>query len=116
MPINISPYVFLIRIYLQQQNFNELLALLPKTLEIEETALARKWLGILALKDGQAKIATDHLQRAFELEPDDLQTMYNLCGAYALSGETEKAKALTEQLLQRAPSYPGAGDLLRQLQ
>ncbi|MFQ5629617.1 MAG: tetratricopeptide repeat protein [bacterium] len=115
MPINISSYLFLARIYLQQQNFAKLREVLLPSLEIEETALARKWIGILALKDGDANNAVAHLEKALTLDPKDLQSMYNLCGAYALSGMREKAEELTKKLLQRAPNYPGARDLLRQL-
>lgn len=116
MPINVSPYLRLAHIYLAQSRFDALQQVLRQTLPLEETAFARKWLGILALKNGDATMAAQHLERAYRRAPDDLQTMYNLCGAYALSGRLEEARELTEKLLARSPNHLGARNLLLQLQ
>ncbi len=116
MPINISPYLFLANLYLQQEKFAELRSILLPTLNLEPTAFAHKWIGILNLKDGEAERSISHLKNALELDSDDLQTMYNLCGAYALSGKMDNAKKLTQKLIRLAPNYPGIQDLWRQLQ
>ncbi len=115
-PFNVSPYLFLAEIYLAQEKFAELQKVLLKTLELEPTAFAHKWVGTIYLKNGEAQQALPHLEKAFQLNSKDLQIMYNLCGAYALTRQFAKAKNLTEQLLKLAPDYPGANDLWRQLQ
>ncbi len=114
-PINASPYIYLAKIYLLQKKFDELQSILLPTLELEPTAFAHKWIGIVYLNNNKVKPAVNHLEKAFEMEPKDLQIMYNLCGAYALDGNLNKSKELTEQLLKLAPDYPGAKDLMRQL-
>jgi tetratricopeptide (TPR) repeat protein len=115
-PFSISPLLRMSDVYLRQKNYPDAERVLRQSMTIEPSAYANKWLGAILLQRGEAPEALGYLQKANQLAPDDLQVLYNLSGAYALAGKSDLARAHVQKLLQRAPDYPGAANLLRQLQ
>jgi len=115
-PLNVSPYLRLAEIYLVQKKYDRAEAILRRSLAIEPSVYAHKWLGSLLLKKGQIEVAYGYLEKAYRANPQDLQTRYNLAGALALLGREEEAKEQLRYILKRAPDHSGAKALWRQLQ
>ncbi len=78
-------------------------------------ARAASMLGALILNRGAPADAVPHLEDAARLAPRDAQALYNLAGAYALSGRHAEARATCQRVLTIAPGHAGAGALLESL-
>jgi tetratricopeptide (TPR) repeat protein len=78
-------------------------------------ATANSLLGALLLNRGVPAEATPYLERAVSLAPRDAQATYNLAGAYALTGQRERARRTAESVLRLQPGHPGAAGLLASL-
>ena len=78
-------------------------------------AMASSMLGALILNRGAAPEALPHLERAARLAPRDAQALYNLAGAYALTGRTSQARDAGRRVLELQPGHAGASALLASL-
>ncbi|MCX7876102.1 MAG: GDSL-type esterase/lipase family protein [Melioribacteraceae bacterium] len=83
--------------------------------KLRPDAITTKWLGNIALANNEIQTSIKFLEESMKYNPEDLQVLYNLSGAYALNKEFEKAKLTLKKLLQREPNYPGANELAQQL-
>jgi lysophospholipase L1-like esterase len=89
---------------------------LLKRYQIKPNALSAKWLGTIDLNSNRIVPAIKYLEESVKLEPEDLQTSYNLAGALALNNEYEKSYQVITKVISKEPNYPGAQNLLMQLQ
>ena len=81
----------------------------------EEIAVTQRMIGSILLQQGHRERAIPYLQRSIELEPGNIQALYNLSGAYALTGEYEKARATIARLLEIEPGHADTRRLLESL-
>jgi len=98
------------------------LAAFNRSNNLQENFTALKWIGSLLLQKAQEKkditelnIAITHLEKANERKGDDKQILFNLAGAYAITGERQKATDLLRTLLATYPNDTDALALLQQL-
>ncbi len=115
-PFNNSAYLRRAEALIAAKQYDAAEAVLQRSLKLEDTGFAHKWLGAILLKKGNAEAALPHLRRAHRLLPADLQVRYNLSGALALSGRIDEAIRMLQDLLRMAPNFPGARPFLLQLQ
>jgi len=55
------------------------------------------------------------LENAYRMKQTDQQLLFNLGGAYALSGKYQSADESLKKLEKLNPNFPGASNLRRQL-
>lgn len=114
-PFNVSPYLGAADMLIKQKKFDLAFPLLQKTLSIEETPYAFKWIGQIYLNDNEVQKSIPFLQKALKLVPDEPQVLYNISGAYALSGQYQKADSTLSRLEKISPKFPDADHLRKQL-
>ncbi len=114
-PFNVSPYLRAAQMLIKLQDFGRAFPYLQKSLELEESAYANKWLGTIYLNNGRVKEALPYLEKAANMSPRDPQLLYNLSGAYALNRQYDQAKESLKKLFEITPNFPDAADLKRQL-
>ncbi len=107
-PFNASPYLRAADMLLKTQDLEEALVYLEKSLQLEETVFAIKWIGQIYLLQQRTDEAIPYLEKAYRLTPSDPQLLFNLAGAYALVGRYESSYSLLEKLLKISPGYPDA--------
>jgi Flp pilus assembly protein TadD len=78
-------------------------------------AIANSLLGALLINRGAPGDAVPFLETAVQLAPRDVQPLYNLAGAYALTGRAAEARTVAERVLALQPTHPGARALLTSL-
>lgn len=115
-PYNISPYLEGANALIKARDFDRALPILHKSLEVEESAYAYKWIGQIEFEKGKLSKALPFLEKAYKLNPSDAQLLYNLSGAYALKGQYKKANDFLTKLYKIDPKFPDADNLRRQLQ
>ncbi len=115
-PHNISPYIFAANMLIKAKQFDSALPLLYASMRVKETAFALKWIGQILLERGEIGQALPYLEKAYSATPQDPQLLYNLSGAYALQKRYEQAKMLLRQLESISPNFPGARNLMQQLE
>lgn len=118
-----APYYLLAgNTLLRQQRWDEALTYFEVSNELHESALAQRLIGSVLLQkaqrtQNQAEVqnAITHLERALALNPKDVPGLYNLSGAYALTGQYEKARETIARLLTLAPNHAEGQRLLASL-
>ena len=115
-PYNASPYLNVARLYIEQQQLKAALPYLLESLKLEPTAYAQKWAGQILLKMGQTRRALKYLQQAARQRPDDVQLLYNLSGAYALTGDYQKAYDTIVKAEKIDPKFPDLQNFKHQLE
>ena len=114
-PWNTSPYVGAADALIKLKKFDLALPILYKSLELEETGYANKWIGTVLLNNSKVKESIPFFEKAIELKRYDAQLLYNLSGAYALDGQYEKAAATLGKMYKINPNFPDADQLKKQL-
>lgn len=100
---------------LKQEDFSKAYEILLKRYEIKPNSFATKWLGNIDLNNQRITSAIKYLEESVKLDASDIQALYNLAGAYALSKQYEKGLQTIKVVLQRDSNYPGAKNLKIQL-
>ncbi|NOX36025.1 MAG: tetratricopeptide repeat protein [Calditrichaeota bacterium] len=114
-PYNASPYLKLANVYIVLGKLNEALPYLYRSLELEPTAFAYKWVGQILLERGRAKEALPYLEKARKRAPDDPQLLYNLSGAYALNQRFSEAMKTILEAEKIDPDFPDLQAFKQQL-
>lgn len=107
---------------LVKQQFPAAIAVFETSLQKQESLEALKNLGTLLLQSSQSthnmaerKRAISYLEKARTLSPQDKQVLYNLTGAYAMSGQLAQAQETIGAYLQLVPNDADALALRQRL-
>ncbi len=100
---------------LKQEDFSKAYEILLKRYEIKPNPFSAKWLGNIDLNNHRISSAIKYLEESIKLDPSDLQSLYNLAGAYALDKQYTMGLQTINSVLQKDANYPGARDLKVQL-
>lgn len=107
-PWNDMYYQMAARVYLIQNDHQNAYSKLKKAYQINpEAAFTTKMLGALELQNGNINEAIDLLEQSRRLNPDDVQMLYNLSGAYGQTRQFEKALEIANEAIQKNPDFPG---------
>ncbi|MBN2411083.1 tetratricopeptide repeat protein [candidate division KSB1 bacterium] len=87
------------------KNYNKALPLLKKSLKIEDTFEARKWLGLVYLATGKFKESIVNLEKADNMNPDNFEVLYNLAHAYILLKQKLPAKNIIQRMEKLRPDF-----------
>ena len=110
-----DPYLHAGSILVRQRRLDEALEYFRNALAIEESALAHRMIGSIALERGNRTEAIEHLEASVRLNPEDATALYNLAGAYALEGRYDAARQYAQRALAFAPNHRDARRLLESL-
>ncbi|HMB92583.1 MAG TPA: tetratricopeptide repeat protein [Rhodothermales bacterium] len=117
-----GPYIAAGNTLLRQGRSEEALAYFEAANDLEASSLAERMIGSILLQRAQQRrdqqqihAAITHLQRALELDAENIPALYNLSGAYALLGQYDDARRTVERLLQLAPNHADGQRLLNSL-
>lgn len=100
---------------LKQNNFDEAYSILERRYKIQPNVFSTKWLGNIDLNKQRIALAIKYLEESIKYDPTDMQTQYNLAGAYSLDKQYKKGYQTISLVLQKDPNYPGAKNLEMQL-
>jgi tetratricopeptide (TPR) repeat protein len=114
-PYNASPYLNAADMLIKIGRLEEALPILLKSLPLENTHFANKWVGQILLQQSRVKESIGYLEEALKLNARDPQLLYNLSGAYALDGQYKKATGTLDKLMAIQPNFPDADILKNQL-
>jgi tetratricopeptide (TPR) repeat protein len=114
-PFNVSPYLRAADLQIKQGNLKVALPILEKSLHMDDSFFANKWIGQILLNNNKVKESLPYLEKAHKMKTMDAQVLYNLSGAYAMSAQYEKASQVLDKLYKINPNFPDAEDLRRQL-
>ena len=114
-PLNNSPFLRAADLLIKSGHLNSALPILFKSIILDQTMFANKWIGQILLQDNQVKEAIPYLEKAYSLSNNDPQLLYNLSGAYALNSQYSKAKSILNILYEVNPRFPEADLLKKQL-
>ncbi len=111
-PYNESPYLKLAEIRILQQKYDAAFSALQKSLRISDSHYAYKWIGTILLNRGSATEAIPFLTKAIQKQSTDHQSIYNLAGAYHLTGRSDLALETCQRLYKVNPDYPGLREFI----
>lgn len=142
LPNSRTPYWLWGLAALRMDSIDQALTLFQKAQGIEESYRTAAMIGSLLLRRGHSEGAVKHFERAVELapagdslpaailraakvlpslerrvdrEPANVDALFDLASAYALTNQTAKARAAVQALLARRPADERAQALLNQL-
>ena len=90
-PRNVSPYLRAGLSWLAHGSRKRAREILMRSLEIEKTPQAYKFIGAILLQEKNVFAAVNYLEVAARMLGNDAQVLYNLTGGYLMIGEVEKA-------------------------
>lgn len=99
----------------EQGNTTLAIETLIKANKQRESVFNTKILGALLLQTNRLEEGLPYLKRAFELQPNDAQNLYNLSGAYGIQKDFTQARIYLDKLMAIAPNFPGAKEWQSQL-
>jgi tetratricopeptide (TPR) repeat protein len=98
------------------KQFDKALVYLEKLHKLTPNDYTYKWIGSIALNNGNYNKAIQYLTKSSELNPKDAQTFYNLSGAYFNSGNLDLAIKSIKKCLAISKNYPNANEFYESLQ
>ncbi len=115
-PIVTEYYNYTANILLQIKNFDKAYPYLLESNELEPSAFAAKYLGIINLSKNKIAPAEKYLNQSLMLDNTDPQVWYNLAGVYVNENNYSKALQMVNKAISLKSDYPEALMLQRQLQ
>jgi tetratricopeptide (TPR) repeat protein len=113
---SVSNYLLRAQQHLKMRQLDDASALLSKSLQIHETALAHELLGEIALVRKKPEEALKHLQTARKMKSsDEPKLLYNLAIAYYMTSDYEKAWESFLQLKKINPRFSDPGRVEAQI-
>jgi tetratricopeptide (TPR) repeat protein len=103
------------RLLIAQGRIVEARAVLEKSYTKKPTNFAARMLGAIHTEQKEYQIGIRYLQKAIDLNPRDVQSLYNLSGAYFMTGAYNQALDMLENLLSIDPNNQNAKRLLKQV-
>jgi len=116
IPYNDSAPKMASQILMKKQRFDEAKSVLLTAYNIKPTEYTCRMLGSIEVNDKNYEKGIQYLQESLTFDPDDIQSLYNLSGAYALTGDFEQAYELAQKINNVDPRYPNLQPWLQQLQ
>ena len=119
IPLNVSPYLVLGQMYLQQGRNQDAEGVLLASLKIENTVFAYRALGVISSESGRTKDAITFFNHAFTLSQaakDRTENGYLLALAMSRGGKTQEAALQLQRVLSIDPDFRPAQQLLNKLQ
>lgn len=98
------------------KEFDKAYKVLLKRHMLQPNDFSTKWLGTIDLNEKRIPSAIKYLEQSVKLNPNDLQTQYNLAGAYALDKQYRKGYDTVMEVLRKNKDYPGGNALASQLE
>ena len=115
-PNGFTPHLLLGEVYGQQKKYGEAEAQLRKAIEINRKAPRPYWvLSNLSLARGDTKAALEVLQQGVDASPGDRGLLQALAETYQKVGDNDKAIAVYENILKKAPTDDLAANNLASL-
>ncbi|MDA0684760.1 MAG: tetratricopeptide repeat protein [Bacteroidetes bacterium] len=114
-PMVPGPFLALAKIQVTQNQLMDAETTIRAELTLQESGEAQEILGTVLLSTGRVEESITHLERAIELNADDLRARYNLAGAFALKGQYDKARFHAQEVIRRNPGSEDARRLLASL-
>ena len=118
IPLDVRAYLRLARLQLDQNRIGNARQTLLASLNVEETPLAFRALGDIALRSGRAGDAVKHYERLlkFPQSPKERdENGYLLALAYLQSDNPDSAVSTLEKILRENPANLQAGTLLKRI-
>jgi len=113
---SVSSYLLRAQQHLKTRRLDDARALLNKSLQIHETALAHELLGEISLVQKKPDDALKHLQTARKMKSsDEPKLLYNLALAYYMTSDYEKAWETFLQLKKIFPDFSDPGKIEGQI-
>lgn len=115
IPLNVSAYLILGRLYLKQEKKEEATAILLASTKVEETLFANRALGMLAF---DPKDAIPFFEKALTLGlavTEQTDVGYLLADAYHRDGKADRAIEQLQQVLRWTPGFAPAQQLLQEI-
>jgi tetratricopeptide (TPR) repeat protein len=106
-PFNDSPFLIAAQQLLDRNRLNEAYPYLRHAHNITPNAFTYKMIGAIYVDRRQFQKGIEYLQASLERAPRDAQAMFNLSGAYAQTGEIEKALEIVNDLISFNSAFPG---------
>lgn len=100
---------------IEQQQFEQAMVELQKSLKIQETGQAHMLLGQIYLQKRQAEAGVEHLEKARLHLPNDPLLLYNLCIAYVQQRDYNSAWKILKALERLDPHFADPYDLKTKL-
>ncbi|MCE1187561.1 MAG: tetratricopeptide repeat protein [Ignavibacteria bacterium] len=114
-PMNPEHYKKLISGLIELGNFSAALVYLQRLEKFQSDEFTNKWIGSIAVNQGDYTTGVKYLERYVQLNGDDPQAWYNLAGAYANSGNYKAAIEAIRKSIRLAPQYGPAIMFYQQL-
>lgn len=114
-PFSAAPYIDAGNVLVKAGRYDEALAYFQAAHDREPLPAAQRMIGSILLRRGEREAAIEWLERSLQGDPQNQQALYNLAGAYALSGQVAAARQTVTRLLQLNPTHTDARRLLNSL-
>lgn len=88
------------------RQYEAALPFLQKSLRLEDSFFANKWLGQTLIQVGRVKEGLPFLETAKKMDATDTQLLSNLTRAYIMAGERERAESTLKELAALDPRHP----------
>lgn len=111
-----SPFVFGARVLLDAGRLAEAEPYLRKAHGMEASAYTYKMLGAIEVDRRNFAEGIRLLQESLKQAPNDPQTLFNLSGALAQSGDLPKALEIARRIQRGTPNFPGIQAWVAQLE
>lgn len=114
-PIVVEYYDQIALTLMEKKLYGTALKYLKARYEIEPNDFSAKWIGNIALNNGNVDDAINFLTKSYEFNAKDAQVLYNLAGAYAQKKIYNVALSTINKCLKLDANYPNARLLKQQL-
>ena len=115
-PFNESPFLIAAQQLLDRNRLVEAYPYLRHAHGIVPSAFTYKMIGAIYVDRGDFRAGIEYLTESLRRAPRDPQAMFNLSGAYAQTGELDKALEIVNELISFNPGFPGVQAWRSQLQ
>jgi tetratricopeptide (TPR) repeat protein len=118
IPLDLELYIKLARVYLQQNQYDEMENILLRSLDVYPTLQAYRTLGDVMMQKRNASAAVQYYEKIdqfYQNPTEKFQNTYVLGYAYLHAGEFQKAKIRLLEVLRMNPNYQPAVQLLAEV-
>lgn len=114
-PFLSEPYLAASNVLVRARRYDDALEYALAASERGVNPDAHRMAGTLLVQKRRFDEAIPHLNKSLEADPANLQSLYNLAGAYALSGRADESREVANRILTTYPDHPDTKRLLDSL-